>query len=149
MIITSLREWNALDTVTPIYVALTPELNIFDTMYTFNLTANPKKYYPIVKIKKFYDDGMEFTMMDIGRWTSFDFHHDELYEHLNTYEKTHVHSFIIGTSEREVLKEYKDSIINFMETLKRAQLTTERFDKDLKESLFIQDYQKDYPEDWI
>ena len=149
MIITSIEEWKSIDTETPIFIAISPELNICDVLFTFNLSANPNVYYPIVTIKKRDLTSTDFERVNTSRKTSLDFTSQEILGDLVTYEGTFVHHFIIGTDEREVFKHWKDAITNFTETLERANLTMKRFVKDLNESKYIKSYKAEYPEDWI
>jgi len=134
---------------TKIWVIETPKLDMYSNLFTFNLTANITRFYPFNIFEKNNDDGMRFKKVDLDKKTCYDFSMDDVYVDLREYDKLHTHNFIVATSEREIIKLFKDSIIEFEETAKRMLSTVNRFKNDTFKSKLIEEHYIQFPEDWI
>jgi hypothetical protein len=132
-----------------IWVVENPKAEIHSGLYTFNLTANINNWYPFNILERTDSDEVMFKKADGDKKTGYDFSILEVYDELRYYDRYQTHRYIVTTSEREILKEFKNSIIEFEETAKRALAMSQRFKKDTFGSKLLEEHQIQYPEDWI
>lgn len=149
MILTRLDQLEDYNKGDILYIVPTPQAEVCDAMYTFNLSAKLSVYYPINEIQKTLDFGIGYEQIDSGKKTSYLHEIDDIHNDLRNYDKLHIHQFIIGDNEREVLKAWEDSVHNFIETVKRVQKMAYRFKNDFDNAPFIIEHKEDFPEDWV
>lgn len=149
MILTKLEQMADFKKGDILFIAPTPQMEIWDCMFTFNLTATLNIYYPINQIQKVAEVDIMYEQIESNTKTSYLHEMDEIYQDLRDYEGLHTHKFIIGTDEREVLKAWESSVFSFMETIKRTTIMADRFKNDFDSAPFIVEHKENFPEDWI
>lgn len=149
MIITSNDELYKLEIGERIYVAETPKMVVNSKIFDFNLKADITIYYPFNVFKRIQSDEKLFERIDSEHKDGYTFPLESVYEDLNNYAHTYVHSYIVATSERELMKSFRKTVIEFESTAARALEMSKRFKKDILQSKLFEVNQIQYPEDWL
>ena len=95
------------------------------------------------------DDGLRFKRADGEKKSAYTFSLEEICNDLEEYEKFVTHKFIVTTTEREIIKHWKNSILNYKDSIDRMVTTMNRFSKETLESDLVTSHKETYPEDWI
>lgn len=147
MILKSKQDLMDLNPTSKIYVAHAPKLEVFDTMFLFNTSANINTYHPVYAYMKV--GTMEFKPVKDGIKRSYDMNIADVIESICAYENYHTHDFYASTSERETLQLLNKSRMDLIETVKRAQVMVDRMSNDFLSSKIMTENREDFPEDWV
>ncbi len=147
MIITSMEELEELDNISKVYVAMSPKLEVNDTIFTFNTSANVNAYHPVYIFMKESND--TFTLVEDGVKRCYDISFIDVIADISKYDGFVTHDYYVSTSERETLQLLRKGLLAFKETTIRANTMVDRLNKEFIDSNFMQENYKDFPEDWV
>ncbi|RKZ24645.1 hypothetical protein DRQ26_07145 [bacterium] len=147
MIITSMEELEELESISKVYVAVSPRLEINDEIFTFNSQANINVYHPIYVFMKESND--TFSLVEDGVKRCYDISFIDVIADIKKYDGFVTHNYYVSTSERETLQLLRKGLLAFKETVTRADTMIDRVNKEFIDSDFMQENFKDYPEDWV
>jgi hypothetical protein len=146
MIITSKQDLLNLPLNTKLYVAWASKIEVYDSLFTINTSANPKKYYPLHIINKVSE--LKFEEVTIEK-TSYTLKISNVIDDIVEYDDYHTHAYYVTTSERETLQLLNKGMLRLMETIGRATKTIERMYDDFSSSNYMVENKELYPEDWL
>lgn len=149
MIVKSYEQLCNLPAGTNIYIVENPKAEIHAGLFVFNLTANLNTFYPFNVLKRTEADDIMFVKNDYDKKCGYDYNILEVYQELRDYDKLTVHRYIVATTERELIKEFKDSILQFEASAQRIVDMSKRFKSDSFGCELIKTHKDEFPEDWI
>ena len=147
MIMKSQKDLEDLKIGDKLYVAFAPKIEVYDTIFTFNTSANIDSYNPIFIFEKKTEN--EFDKVNDGIKRAYSINIFDVVSDINDYEQYNTHAYYVTTSKRETLKLLKVGTLSLMETVKRAETMVNRLVSDFNTSKLIVDNKELYPEDWV
>ncbi|RLC45297.1 MAG: hypothetical protein DRH57_08285 [Candidatus Cloacimonadota bacterium] len=147
MIMKSQQDLDDLKIGARLYVSFAPKLEVYDSIFTFNTSANVNAYHPVFIFEKKHLERYEPVLDTIRRSYTIKIQHiiDDVVE----YDSYNTHAYYVSTSERETLQLLNKGQYALMATLQRSTEMVNRLVSDFNASDMMIENKEKYPEDWV